>query len=316
MIVKYYKIFYNIVPVSCPYINEMGRKMLLKPLDEGFQTDYREHHQRIRRKRLELGMSVEDLARAADVSAPYLYMIESSQDKSRKIPTEEIALRLARALRDDARLYELWLRAASPRTFQDGIAAAAEYEAIVRGANVRVGVASAKQIAFEPVMLESSIMRDQGSPAPDWEERLRVPVIPEGMDPASEPEPLEFVAVRKELLHEDRLIRPFAYRVSKEGVRRVRRTLQEGDTVIISQDQNFVSRDEIYAIRYGMGIVLSKVLEKGSAMLLLLSDEGQQYVDMIPAPQQDGIRTAVAGRVVIAIRPMQYAIVSPSGRRA
>ena len=131
-----------------------------------------------------------------------------------------------------------------------------------------------------------------------------MPIYSEGTDPASRnPEIIGQVCPKRGLLPlKARLVRPFAYRLSGDGVRRVWKTLKEGDTVVITQEPGPVISEEIYAVRHGDKVILSKVLEKGTA-LLLLSDEGQAHIEMLPAPRQGGIHTLLAGRVVASIRP-------------
>src|SRR5687767_14306856 len=62
---------------------------------------------RIRQRRLQLGLSFAELAKKAGVRSPsYLHYIE----KGLKIPSEEVARRLARALDDDEEIYVAWTR--------------------------------------------------------------------------------------------------------------------------------------------------------------------------------------------------------------
>jgi transcriptional regulator with XRE-family HTH domain len=63
---------------------------------------------RIRMKRTQLGLTGAELAQRADISRSYVSLIE----KGAKVPDEDVAARLARALRDDEDLYRTWARAA------------------------------------------------------------------------------------------------------------------------------------------------------------------------------------------------------------
>ncbi len=62
---------------------------------------------RIRMKRTQLGLTGAELAQRADISPSYVSLIENGA----KVPDEDVAARLARALRDDEDLYRAWARA-------------------------------------------------------------------------------------------------------------------------------------------------------------------------------------------------------------
>jgi hypothetical protein len=140
----------------------------------------------------------------------------------------------------------------------------------------------------------------------------RVPLVREGTDPDSDEKPLEYVTVQEELLQGERLLRPFAYRLSPQGVLRVSNTLHPGDYAVISREQRPTEPEEIYAVRERNRIVLSRVMEKGPGLLLLMSDQGQGGIDILPS--EDGkTKSLIVGRIVAAIRPLQYSVVKPSG---
>jgi transcriptional regulator with XRE-family HTH domain len=63
--------------------------------------------ERIRNRRTALGLSGIELARRAGISPSYVSLIE----RGLKVPNEEVAARLARALEDDEDLYRAWARA-------------------------------------------------------------------------------------------------------------------------------------------------------------------------------------------------------------
>jgi transcriptional regulator with XRE-family HTH domain len=64
--------------------------------------------ERIRNRRAALGLNGSELARRAAISPSYVSLIE----RGYKVPDEEAAARLARALEDDEDLYRAWARAA------------------------------------------------------------------------------------------------------------------------------------------------------------------------------------------------------------
>ena len=62
---------------------------------------------RIRTKRTQLDLTGAELAQRADISPSYVSLIENGA----KVPDEDVAARIARALRDDEDLYRAWARA-------------------------------------------------------------------------------------------------------------------------------------------------------------------------------------------------------------
>ncbi len=62
---------------------------------------------RIRTRRAQLGLTGAELSQRADISPSYVSLIE----RGSKVPDEDVAARLAKALRDDEDLYRAWARA-------------------------------------------------------------------------------------------------------------------------------------------------------------------------------------------------------------
>ena len=107
---------------------------------------------------------------------------------------------------------------------------------------------------------------------------------------------------------------PFAWRLSPRGVERVFKTLHAGDYAVISREARPLERDEIYAVKVRNRIILSRVIERGPDLLLLLSDLGEAEIDALRA-EEGRARSLITGKVVAVIRPLQYSIVKPSGGR-
>jgi hypothetical protein len=82
---------------------------------------------------------------------------------------------------------------------------------------------------------------------------------------------------------------------------------------VVSRESLPIERNEIYAVRSGERIVLSRIIEKGD-MLLMLSDQGEQGFDALHA-EDDKARSLIVGKVVAAIRALQYSVVKPGGRK-
>jgi hypothetical protein len=89
-----------------------------------------------------------------------------------------------------------------------------------------------------------------------------------------------------------------------------------GDYAIVSRrDFRDFERDEIYAVRVKKQILPSRVFEKEPGQLLLRSDRGQEDMDFINS--EDGrAESLVVGKLAVAIRPLQYTVVKPGGRRS
>jgi transcriptional regulator with XRE-family HTH domain len=256
------------------------------------------------------GLTTRNLARMLDVSPAFVSLVETGQ----KTPSEEKAEEWAALLDMDPKIFGAWVRSRHRSDPQTMMLGEAEYRYFQSNPNVQVRLAPTDQVWFEseragrPRPGRSALARtmDPGG------EALRVPLLPECTDPGSDLEPLEYVTVREELLQGERLVRPFAWRLSPQGVERVFKTLHAGDYAVISREARPLERDEIYAVKVRNRIVLSRVMEKGPDLLLLLSDRGEAEIDALRA-EEGRVRSLIAGRVVAAIRPLQYSIVKPSG---
>jgi transcriptional regulator with XRE-family HTH domain len=257
------------------------------------------------------GQSIRQFAQELGVSATFVSLVEAGK----KTPGEDLAARWAELLGINPRVFLAWIRSRPREDVQAALQGSAEYRYVLEDPNVQVRVAGFDQIGFEPATPQGKPRRTQEakSPASTREGVLRVPLIREGSDPSTEPEPLDYVTVQEELLRGERLVRPFAYRLSTQGVLRVFRTLQAGDYAIVSRESGPPDRREIYAVRVRNRIVLGRVMERGSDILLLLSDQGEAEIEALRA-EGGKARSLIVGRVVAAIRPLHYSVVKPTGR--
>ena len=245
--------------------------------------------------RIKRGWSQQELADEIGVSRSLVAMVETGA----KQPTEETARSWARKLGISMRRFEAWMHFQQHDDIQDTLEGIAEYRYMQEDPNVTVKIADTDQIRFESGDQSGSKNAE------------RVPLIPEGKDPDSNPAILDYVTVQKGLLKGERLERPFAYRLSAEGAKRVGRTLKPGDYAIISREAGQLERQEIYAVREPERIVLSRVFEKGPGTLLLMSDRGQEDVYTLDG----GTGSLIVGKVVAAIRPLQYTVVTPTSKK-
>ena len=282
---------------------------------------------RIRMKRSQLGLTGAELAQRADISPSYVSLIE----KGAKVPDEDVAARIARALRDDEDLYRAWARAS--RVGLQKINLLSRMEAISRSPAYLSLVESGQTLpddAREPltemralgalrwfqaddqpdVLMSASpresvsaSMRDATAPTSE-PEILRVPVLAPGSDPGKlAPSP---VSVEDHLVVDRRLVadhapdRLFAFDVTERDMKHLRGVVSPGDRVVFRRGGR-VGPDRICAVRTPEGIVLSRVLFKGRA-LLLLPGQGERDFDSIEVESLKALPGIIAGTHVLLIR--------------
>jgi transcriptional regulator with XRE-family HTH domain len=284
---------------------------------------------RIRSRRTQLGLTGAELSQRADISPSYVSLIE----KGAKVPDEDVAARLAKALRDDEDLYRAWARAARLGLHRinllsriEAISRSPAYLSLVeRGealpqlpvelpADRRFAAAMAEASfasSGEPrppaqPSLEQDSRPDPSSPRPDPSEPefLRIPVLADGADPGRTlPSPL---AVRDRLVVDRRLVadhspeRLFAYEVTLPAMKHLRGLASPGDRIVFQRGGR-VGPDRICAVRTPEGIVLSRVLFKDRS-LLLLPGEGERDFASVDVEGVKALPGVVAGTHVLLIR--------------
>jgi transcriptional regulator with XRE-family HTH domain len=286
-------------------------------------------HTRMRRRRSQLGLTGTELAQRAGISTSYVSLIETGA----KVPEEDVAANLARALDDDEALYRAWARAA--RFGVHDLALLNELEAISRTPAYLTLVESGEELP----RLEAPVGRaDVNVPEGDLAMRLRevasrlgpealaarrpgrhsspravgesqpsavvsIPVLATGADPAA----LEASRpVEDRLLLDRRLLEGhdaqqlFAYEVTPAATTHLRGVAAPGDRIVF-QRQGAVTPDRICAIRTGKGIVLARALVKVGA-LLLLPGEGEVDFESVGLPEPGKLSDVVVGTHVLLIR--------------
>jgi DNA-binding XRE family transcriptional regulator len=278
---------------------------------------------RIRSRRTQLGLTGAELSQRADISPSYVSLIE----KGAKVPDEDVAARLAKALRDDEDLYRAWARASrlglhrigllnrieaisrSPAYLslvERGDALPAEVPrdvAVDRRLETRVESPEQETLAFSG--LDRGPMETaQAALAPEESEILRIPVLADGADPGRTlPSPL---SIRDRLLVDRRLVadhspeRLFAYEVTLPAMKHLRGLVSPGDRIVFQRGGR-VGPDRICAVRAPEGIVLSRVLFKGRS-LLLLPGEGERDFASVDVEGVKALPGIVAGTHVLLIR--------------
>jgi len=285
--------------------------------------------QRIRNLREARGLAAYALADQVRISPSYLSLIESGT----KVPSEDIAIRLAKALDDDPELYRAWVQATRHpdlRLHLDRLTQIQSFRTspemrgrLRRGEWMQLDSSCHRPEASErPLASASSRLRlmqrrsaDRDLPSmdeltvpydpPESESAaLEIPLLPDGTDPGEDPWIAEGVAetiwLDRRLLPPDADL-PFAYRPGPEMVERVRRSIEPGDLVVLTAFDGSIDPARIYAVRHEDRVVLSRILPHGSILLLLPSDESGRPAS-IEYRDESELREPLAGVVVATLR--------------
>ncbi len=277
---------------------------------------------RILERRHALGLSLVELAKKAGLRAPsHIHHIE----KGDKVPSEEVAARIAQALGDDVELYRAWVRARqrgdyiaaqeAVRTIERRLAAEEHgaplvFEGKARGeaSEVAAGQPPEARLSMSARLVHSFVSpRLMGMlEAPPPSALARIPLLREGADPgpgfAPEP-PRDVLQVLRldpaTLPREELLFRPFAYRLDEEAARWVAPRIRAGDLVVMTRNAWPIQHEEIYAVRVRDHVVLRRVIWKDET-LWLLPAEGEAGAE--PLEKTGTPPAALVGRVAITIR--------------
>jgi len=285
---------------------------------------------RMRRRRAQLGLTGTELAHRAGISTSYVSLIETGA----KVPEEDVAAGLARALDDDEALYRAWARAA--RLGVHDLALLNQLEAIARTPAYLDLVESGEEL---PRPGPARAPAGEGAPVTDLAARLRevasrlgpetllarrpgrspspravaetstspvveIPVLAAGSDPAAvggpRPRPVDRLILDRRLVDGLDTGELFAYEVTAAATKHLRGVAAPGDKVVLRR-HGAVTPDRICAIRTGRGIVLSRALvNEGS--LLLLPGEGEVDFESVELPDPARLSDVVAGTHVLLIR--------------
>ena len=112
---------------------------------------------------------------------------------------------------------------------------------------------------------------------------------------------------------------PFAFRVGRESGRRVRGLMSRGDYAVISRERSLgpgqISPREVYAVRLGGMVALSRADYKEGKLLLLPANESGG-VEMLDAAKPAALAELIAGRVVAVLRAFRREAVATPVRRS
>ena len=207
-------------------------------------------------------------------------------ERADKAPSEATAVALAWALGDDVELYRAWAKARNRADLATALAAAATLQRLAG----ELGVA---QTEGEPHGEES---------APPTREIVGA-ASREGAAPALLPtaDVIETLRLDPQLLPPlDRLRRVFAYRVGEQGARRLPDLLAPGDYALVSRGADALAVGNVYAVRVGRRVELSRVASDGSTFSLSPSPGFAGF--SVAASDVTLLREVLVGRMVATIR--------------
>jgi transcriptional regulator with XRE-family HTH domain len=293
----------------------------------------------MRERRGALGLTVRQIATRVGLkesSASYLSQIESGA----KTPHPALARRLAEALGDDPRIYLAWAatgKRSDPVETARAVQVLAETLGHAKYAGLIAGGGPTGQpapraptdplAAIEPVAgplehaqplpragdhYRDSLTRELPGvpPAPAATEvpqaKILVPEIAEGADPGdgtrAGPEVRGVHRIAADSLAGiEPPVRPFAFRLSSAGVRRVDDVLAAGDLAIVSRKCWPLERFAPYAVRLSGHLVIGRLLWNSRQLLLLPGPAGSDFI-VLDAPDRTTLDRLVAGKVVARIR--------------
>jgi transcriptional regulator with XRE-family HTH domain len=135
--------------------------------------------------------------------------------------------------------------------------------------------------------------------------KILVPEVEEGADPgeasrsSQEPRRIHRVAADS-LAGIEPAVRPFAFRLSAAGARRVSDVVAAGDLALVSRRIWPLERFALYAVRLSGHLLLSRVLWNTRHLLLLPGPRESDFI-VLDAPDRKVLERLVAGKVVARI---------------
>lgn len=274
--------------------------------------------ERIRTRRLKLGLTAAQLAEKAGVSATYISLIETG----RRVPSDEAAAALARALGDEEDLYRRWAFAERHRgnpyaSAVDSLPDAATRRALAHGVplddlalHATVAASSPPQ---RPEAYDSIATRSDAEPrsAAHPPEPVLVPVLPAGSDPRAAAEPGRAI---RQLVLDASLAGPdparlFAYEVDR-ALALDWSDVSPGDVLVFTRRFRRIGDDRVYVVRVRSRgpaaegpwqLVVRRVRFRDRA-LVLIKPRGSTDIDVEPLGPREDPLGRLEGRLVLTIR--------------
>jgi len=251
---------------------------------------------RLRNRRLLLGLTFQALADRAELkSAAYVFHIENGQ----RVPTEAVAVRLARALGENERAFAAWARALQRTDLKTVLDATRELLRDAELASFAAGTWAPTAEARTERPTRSSKKIDPPIAHASFA-RLRIPVLEAGDDPGPALRPacrvLRTLSLDARVVPDpETLVRPFAYVLGSETVRRTPE-LEPGGIAIFTRAHGALEPAQIHAVRIRGRIELGRLLWNGRELLLLPAPGSNDFV-VLPAVDVEGARGWIAGTV-------------------
>jgi len=278
---------------------------------QGPPPDSAPMHERIRRRREERGIPAYVLAERLAISPSYISLIESGK----KVPGEEIARRIAEALDDDVEIYVAWAHSAGIQDIDGYTTRLMRLRRYSADPALRRQLGSGADIEEQEVAMAAPMAASRsiipqllGARAAPIRDLAEVPLLEDGADPAASGKertvagpPLRLDA---RLFDEADLDRLFAYRATPAMAARAGEAVRPGDWVILSSRIDTKALHGVFAVRVKGRIALSRVLLKGSE-LLLLPPPGTSDFETIELKSGEDLRRVLAGRVVRTLRGVE-----------
>ena len=274
----------------------------------------------LRRRRKAKGWTVRDLAEAAGISPSYVSLIENGH----KSPDPAITERIGRALGVDrellAALVRLQERPADPNETIDVAARLLKRLEEVEAADgldvepmkfpVGLSLMSRDEMSAPRALSESRTFARAAS-SPLESEPLNparyvipIPMIDEGTEPSESARERRPIWIdRRALPEREELEGAWAWRLSSRGLERVRGLYRRGDIVVISPTAwapDALDPRMVFAVRNGRDVILSRVGWTGTQLVLQNSGSGSPII--LPASGDAGLRSRIAGRVIVAVQ--------------
>jgi transcriptional regulator with XRE-family HTH domain len=270
--------------------------------------------ERIKELRIARGMSLQALAERLGIAPSHVFHVENGD----KVPSEELAVEIARALHEDEDLYRAWARARSRSDFYTAVESAEVLAQYLRGARsplLAEVMGSERAAALEKRWERPQVATESESRPPSARlmsflhatmaprpARLLVPLLPAGADPGQEtisPQGLDVIRLDPRALDQSEpLERPFAYALDRPTTSRVQGLLPDRGVAILTRRVLPVVAHEIYAVRHAGLIVLSRAMWNGRELMLLPAPGASDFV-VLPAADEAAVTALIAGRVAL-----------------
>ena len=269
---------------------------------------------RIRSRRESRQLAAYELANLALISPSYLSLIENGL----KLPSEDVAIRLAEALGDDPELYRAWAEAGDDPDLGSRVQRL-ERMREVRSPSPTLAAArrrapSREEKTFKMLrragrevkdtLADDASSYDETPEQIEQSDSLNVPFLPDGADPNDR---WTKAGIAEDSIQLDPQLLPetgkdlFAYRATSQTIERVRDLISPGDVVVLAANPESIDPSAIYAVRFHGRVVLSRLVYHEPLLLLTAADPREEPLSVAIGSARR-LSRALAGVVVAMIR--------------